>query len=79
MSMLTTETGKEIARLMHSILAAKIMHNCETSNNKKCYWLASEYRAIIELNELHGISLSSYQLAKQGLEMDHFSNASLSD
>tara|TARA_R110002167_G_scaffold304879_1_gene509093 strand:- start:12 stop:251 length:240 start_codon:yes stop_codon:yes gene_type:complete len=79
MSMLTTKTGKEIARLMHSMLAAQIMHNGETSNTNKCYWLANEYRAIIALNEVHGIPLSSYQSAKQGLEMDHLANASLSD
>ena len=79
MSMLTNETGKEIASLMHSMLAAKIMHGDETSNTKKCYWLATEYKAIVALNELHGIPLSSYQSAKEGLEMDHFANASLSD
>jgi len=76
MTILDTETGQQIARLLNSIGAAKIMYdgNC---HRKQCYWLASEYRAIVELKEKYGIPHACYQSAKDGLELDCIANASL--
>ena len=76
MTILDTETGQQIARLLNSIGAAKIMYdgNC---HRKQCYWLASEYRAIVELKETYGIPHACYESAKEGLKKDFIANASL--
>ena len=76
MTILDIETGQEIARLLSSIGAAQIMYN-GNCQRKQCYWLASEYRAIVELKEKYGIPHSGYELAKEGLKKDFIANASL--
>jgi len=76
MTILDTETGQQIARLLSAIGAAQIMYhgNC---HHKQCYWLASEYRAIVELKETYGIPHACYESAKEGLKKDYIANASL--
>ena len=76
MTILDTETGQQIAHLLSSIGAAKIMYegNC---HRKQCYWLAKEYRAIVELKEKYGIPHVCYKTAKEGLQKDYIANASL--
>ena len=76
MTILDTETGQDIARLLTSIGAAQIMYygNCHLN---KCYWLASEYRAVVELKEKYGIPHYCYETAKEGLKKDFIANASL--
>ena len=76
MKILDNETGAAIAQLIHNIGAARIMYQGE-SHQKKCFWLAKEYRAIVELKEKYGIPHCCYESAKRGLQKDYIANASL--
>jgi len=76
MKILDNETGTAIAQLIHNIGAAKIMYQGENHRNQ-CFWLAKEYRAIVELKETYGIPHACYESAKEGLKKDFIANASL--
>ena len=76
MTILDIETGQQIARLLSLIGAAKIMYEGESHQNQ-CFWLAKEYRAIVELKEKYGIPHACYESAKEGLKKDYIFNALL--
>tara|TARA_R110002153_G_scaffold62892_1_gene168970 strand:+ start:328 stop:564 length:237 start_codon:yes stop_codon:yes gene_type:complete len=71
------ETAQAIASLINTIDASAVMCTRENDTDKGCYWLASEFKAIITLTEDYGIPHSGYAQAVKGMQMDMYANASL--
>ena len=67
------ETAQQIATLINSTRVNNSMAIDDAKNT--AYWMASEYRNIIELAEEFGIILPSYGLAKENLEKPHYRDA----
>jgi adenosine deaminase len=75
MTKLNPETAQQIASLITSTRVNNIMARDDAEN--AAYWMACEYRNMIELAEEFGIVLPSYGLAKENLEKPHFRDAVL--
>lgn len=74
MTKLHPETAQQIADLFTSVTVNKLMaQDVETA----AYWMASEYRAIVELADTFGIVLPSYKLAKKNLQNPRYRDAVL--
>ena len=71
------ETAQAIAALINRIDASAVMYTRENDTDKGCYWMANEFKAIIELTEDYGIPHSGYDLAVKRMKMDMYANASL--
>tara|TARA_B110000902_G_C14234501_1_gene560133 strand:+ start:959 stop:1189 length:231 start_codon:yes stop_codon:yes gene_type:complete len=70
------ETAQAIATLITSIDVARIMKR-DCGFKKEAYWMADEYRAIIQLVEEYGIPHNCYDIAIKGMKKDLFANATL--
>jgi hypothetical protein len=71
------ETAQAIAALINTIDASVIMYTDECDTATYTYYLAKEFKAIIELTENYGIPHTTYDLAVKGMKMDMYANASL--
>lgn len=75
MTKLHPETAQQIADLFSSITAYSIMANDDNDNS--AYWLASQYRAIVEMADQFGLFLNTYDLAIETLQNPTFRDAVL--
>jgi len=75
MAKLHPETAEQIASLFNSILVDQML----TANDPKnsAFWMAEEYRKIIELAETFNIFLPTYDLAVKNLNQYPCKNAEL--
>ena len=75
MTKLNPETAQQIADLFTSVTVSRLMANDDAKN--AAYWMASEYKTIIELADTFGIFLPAYDLAVSNLEKPVFKDAIL--
>ena len=71
------ETAKEIAQLINDIDVSDLMRQGEGDVNKRLYWHAKEFKAIIKLTEDYGIPHVSYSQAIRCMKKDMYANATL--
>ena len=76
MNKLNPETAQAIANLITSINVNSAMHR-DAADDKKGFWLAEEFKDIIELTEKYGIPHNNYALAVRCMNEDMFANATL--
>jgi hypothetical protein len=69
------ETAKKIASIFNSINVSKLL--AEGDQDNAAYWMAEEYRKIIELAETFNIFLPTYDLAVRNLNQPPYKNAEL--
>ena len=69
------ETAKAIANLITSINVNNIMRDSDVDN--QTYWLAEEFKDIIQLTEEYGIPHNNYALAVACMAEERFANAKL--
>ena len=71
------ETAQAIASLITAIDSAGIMYTGECDTATYTYYLAKEFKAIIELTENYGIPHVGYAQAVESMKKDMYANASL--
>ena len=74
------ETAQEIATLINRIDTAKLMRKQEygeISADKCSYYIATGFKAIIELTEDYGIPHVNYDLAVASMKTEQYANAKL--
>tara|TARA_R110000796_G_scaffold38033_3_gene96059 strand:+ start:367 stop:609 length:243 start_codon:yes stop_codon:yes gene_type:complete len=71
------ETAQEIATLINRIDVAKLMREGVFSTDKCSYYIAAEFKAIIELTEEYGIPHVNYDHAVESMKFKQYANATL--
>lgn len=69
------ETAKQIASLFNSILVNQMLTASDPKNS--AFWMAEEYKKIIELAETFNIFLPTFDLAARNLNQYPYKNAEL--
>ncbi len=69
------ETAKQIASMFNSITVNN--HMAASDEYNAAYWMAEEYKKIIELAETFNIFLPTYDLAVRNLNQHPYKNAEL--
>jgi len=69
------ETAKQIASIFNSIRVNQVL--AEDDQKNAAFWMAEEYRKIIELAETFNIFLPTYDLAVRNLNQRPYKNAEL--
>ena len=71
------ETAQEIATLINRIDVAALMRVGTLFTDKRSYYLAQEFKAIIELTEEYGIPHANYDQAVESMKIEQYANATL--
>ena len=69
------ETAKQIASMFNSVVVNRNLAESDEANT--VFWMAEEYRKIIELAETFNIFLPTYDLAVGNLKLPIYKNAEL--
>ena len=75
MTKLHPETAQQIADLFSSITASQIMADDDADNS--AYWLARQYKGIVEMADRFGLFLNTYAIAVETLQNPLFKDAVL--
>jgi len=75
MTKLHPETAQQIADLFSSITASQIMADDDADNS--AYWLARQYKGIVEMADRFGLFLNTYDIAVETLQNPLFKDAVL--
>jgi len=71
------ETAQEIANLINSINVSKLMCEGDTNPDRVSYYMAKEFKAIIQLAEEYGIPHVNYDHAVKCMKIGKYANATL--
>jgi len=69
------ETAKQIASMFNSVVVNKLL--AESDEDNAVFWMAEEYKKIIQLAETFNIILPTYDLAVRNLKRSIYKNATL--